>query len=57
MATLDGEAKPRPREKRKRGRKKGEHEKEGREQNNHTTINVTPQTSAHMNEQALRLSK
>jgi hypothetical protein len=43
--------------KKEKGEKKWEHEKEGRERNNHTTINVTPQTSAHMSEQALQLSK
>jgi hypothetical protein len=51
------DVKPRPREKKKKGEKKGEHEKEGRERNNHITIIMTPQTPAHMSEQALRLRK
>jgi hypothetical protein len=43
--------------KKEKGGEKREHEKEGRKRNNHTTINGTPQTSAHMSEQALWLSK
>jgi hypothetical protein len=57
MWQLSGQGEASAEGKKEKGEKKGEHEKEGREQNNHTTINVTPQTSAHMSEQALRLSE